>query len=154
MIFICFTRESNKECSPDPDLRIYLPNGIYKLFCFLTCDLPAHSFQYRITDVLQRHVKIIADLRMLFHDINYLKWKFVRISIMQSYPFNALYTAQFFKQFRQSASLIKVKAIICELLCDKNKLFYTSFCKMCGFMQQALNSPGFMRTSHERNSTK
>src|SRR5574344_94440 len=71
--------------------------------------------------MLERYIKIYANLRIFRHLHEDIFWKICRIRIMDAKPFYSVNSREFLEQLREGTSVIEVKSIICRILRQEDK---------------------------------
>ena len=68
--------------------------------------------------MLNRHIQVVTDFRLLLHDLNQLFCNFFRITVKQANPDKPFDRAKLAQKLRQHLFPVKVDAVNGRLLCD------------------------------------
>ena len=111
-VFLSLTWETNHQCSTDMNSWHTLTDSLQEIYCLLLGHMTVHTGKHVITDMLQRYIKILADICFLAHHIEQIHRELIRISIMQSNPFHAWNISHFADKLCDMMLAIKVNTII------------------------------------------
>ena len=89
---------------------------LYKLTRLRSVEVAAHTVEHRIGNVLERDVKIFANVVAPGHHRKYVIREICRIGIMQTYPFHSLYIGHTVYKLRQRVPPVYVHAVIRQVL--------------------------------------
>ena len=115
---------------------------------FFTGNIAFHRFQHIIGCMLQRHIQIVADIFPFLNCIQNFHGKFGRISIVQTYPFQAFYIGQCMKQFGQFPFFVNIQTIISKFLCYEHYFLNAFLYKAFSIPHQIFNGSAYMLSTH------
>ena len=101
MVFFRLAREARNERRPQADVRNLFPKPSDDAFQLFPSRAASHFCKDLIRRVLDRHIQIMTDLRLLLHDLNQFLCDLLRIAVQKPDPYKPVDRTELPKKLRQ-----------------------------------------------------
>ena len=128
MIFLGLTREASDQRSTEHNVRDLTAKFRDNVFELLPCRAAAHSLKDTVACMLDRKVKIIADLLFFFHDLDQLIVDLLRITVENTDPADSFDLTELLKQDVECFFAVEICTVNGGLLSYKDQLLDSLRC--------------------------